>query len=257
MTQTQSPSIRIGCSGMPTGLRRDRYFEKLTFLECPETFANPPRLKVLRSWREGAPGAHFGLLAARVITHSPGKAGFEELPQEQWNDAGGFRDTEVVRAAVARVAEQVSAVGAEIVVFRSATDLSPSTADRLRHFFTEVAPPTALGGALRAWEPGDLWELPSAMRLAEELDLVLVVDPMADNPLGGSAPRPIDVLDRSRPAYLRLRGLGRAHAGFRDFELEELAEALVDFEQAWVVLASADKNRDARTLAAHLERLAE
>ncbi|MBT8494283.1 MAG: DUF72 domain-containing protein [Deltaproteobacteria bacterium] len=240
-------NYRVGCSGIPAGLRRTRYFEKLGFLECPETYAAPPRTKVLRSWGESAPEGGLGLIASRVITQSVGSS-WDELPEEQWPEAGGFRDTGVIRAAVGRLKEQVSATGASTVLFRSAPDLARSAEARLRTFFTDIASQEAIGGAVRIWEPGELWETTWAVKLAEELDLVLAIDPLAESHLGGSALRPVDQLPDQRPVYLRIRGLGRARKSFRDHEIEEVAEIAMRFPSAWVVFCNQDKNRDAKKL---------
>jgi uncharacterized protein YecE (DUF72 family) len=248
---TQRPNYRIGCSGIPAGLKRTRYFEKLDFLECPETFASPPRTKVLRSWAEKAPQGGLGLIASRVLTQSVGSR-FEELPEEQWKNAGGFRDTEVNRAAIGRLKEQVQASSAATVLFRSAPDLARSAESRLRAFFTTIASQEAIGGATRVWEPGELWETPWAVKLAEELDLVLAIDPLAESHLGGTALRPVEQLPDDRPVYLRIRGLGRARSGFKDHELEDIAAIVEGFPSAWVVFCNQDKNRDARKLAALL-----
>lgn len=240
---------RIGCSGLPGGLHRERYFDRLSYLECPETFANPPRLKVLRSWREAAPAsAAFGLIASRLITHPAPRDGYPELDQAQWPQAGDYRDTGVVRAALSRLAEQVEALRAEIVVFRTPPGLSRSAEDRLRQFFAELATEEALGGARRAWEPGDLWETETALHLAEEMNVVPVLDPLAESPLGGSEPRPIDLLDPATPAYLRVRAIGVGRGGLREHDAEELAEELAGRAPLWLVFAGREKNRDAKRM---------
>ena len=123
---------------------------------------------------------------------------------------------------------------------------SAQNRDRLRHYFGELAPASAFPKAIRVWEPGTLWETEAAVAMAEELGLVLAVDALAENPRGGSAPRPVDLVPRDI-GYLRQRGLGRSK-GFRPHELEELAELADEFGRAFVVFAHPDKNRDAKAL---------
>ena len=249
---THQAPHRIGCSGIPSGLRRARYFEKLNYLECPETYSKPPRTKVLRSWAETAIDGGLGLIASRVMTHTV-TAGYDEIPQEQWAEAGGYRDTPVVRAAADRLAQQIEATGAKTVLFRSPSDLTRSAETRLRAFFGEIANRERLGEVVRVWEPGELWEMPAAAKLAAELDLVLAVDPLAESHLGGSAPRPVELLPDDRPVYLRVRGLGRARSSFRDHEIEEIAEIVDRFPPSWAVFCNQDKNRDAGKLTALLK----
>jgi len=207
---------------------RDRFFDKLDYLECPETYEQPPKLKTLRAWRKGSPKGRFGLVASKLLNEC----------------ADGPESSQ----ALADLRQQIDALAAGLVVFRSSPSLSRSATDRLRQFFNENAGPDQLGNVVRVWEPGELWELEPAQKLAQELGLILCIDPLAKGAIGAESTGPVDAVDPEQPIYMRMRGLGRARARFRADELEDLADIVQGFPRAWVVFANEGKNRDASAL---------
>src|SRR5215207_3730680 len=75
------PQIRVGCAGLPNGVSRAHYFERLDLLETDVTFFDPPRDVALRRWHtEAAPGSAFSVLAWQVITHEAGTPGYARMP---------------------------------------------------------------------------------------------------------------------------------------------------------------------------------
>jgi len=219
----------------------------LDYLELASAFYRVPGDSALRKRARGAPeGFGFGLVAEQVITHRPGPRGYaragDDLDAASLAQAGGLRDTPVVRDAIARVASAAAAVGAETVLFRTADDLSPSEASRelLRRFFAELAPAESFGDALRVWEPGGLWQPQAAQNLADELGVVLAFDPLATDPTLDFPP-PLPEAERS---YFRIRGLGTSSAMPVD-KLEELAEACLGRDRIWAVFATPERGHDA------------
>jgi uncharacterized protein YecE (DUF72 family) len=210
---------------------------------------------VVRGWRAEAPeGSDFALVADRRITHQPGPKGYKDgaasAPEDRAS-LGHFRDTEAVREAVSRLTTLTQGLEAGVVLFRTPPSFSPSAENRdaLRRFFSEIAPAEAFAGAQRIWELGGLWELESAVAMADELGLVLALDPLAEDPLAGDRLRPVERLEMTA-CYLRVAGLGRARATLRDDELEDLADLAERFERCWVSLGSGEKYRDAQKLSA-------
>ncbi len=241
------PMIRVGCPEIPPGVAPARYMAALDFLELANTFFQMPKRAALRKRAEAAPaGFAFGLVAWQLITHRPGPRGYPrigaELDAAQLAQAGGLRDTPVVRDAIARVGGAAEAVGAETVVFRTADDLSPSAASRelLRRFFAELAPAEAMGGARRVWEPGGLWQPQAAQTLADELGVILAFDPLAVDPTL-EIPPPLPEADE---VYFRIRGLG-ATSAMSGEKLEELAEICQGRARVWAVFATAERGHDA------------
>lgn len=242
--------LRIGCAGLPPQTGRGRYFQHLPYLESPATFFDPPRPATLRKWRKDMPeGTGIGLQAWQLITHDLPPGGYprmaRDLPRDALRAGGSFRDSPTVADAAATMIEATAAVGAEAVVFRTPAEFAPSATnrDRMRRFFTEVAPPSAFGGARLAWEPLGLWEPETAIALASELGLVYACDPLASDPLG-----PGPELYASLPggqAYFRITGLGRARHRIDESALEDLVDIAGAYGTAWVVFANVAMAADA------------
>ena len=216
--------IRVGCADLPSGLRRERMFDKLDYLESSTTLADPPKLKALRQWRDGLPpNRGFGMFAPQVIAED------------------GFRDTEKVRRASVLLAHQVDALAPEVVVFRTPTAFAPSTANRdamVRFLATHD-----LGERTIAWDPQGLWEPAQAAAQARAMGVLYAADPLSNDPLG-EGPEFYASLGDGSAAYFRVTGMGRKHR-VDDFALEELAEAAAAYQRAWVVFAHPSKYPDA------------
>lgn len=242
-------NLSVGCADLPPGLRRERYFQRLSYLEVSVTRYQAPKLRVLEQWKAEAGTGRFGLLAPQEITDRPGPKGFFRDPTprspEQLAQAGGLRKTPVVEAAVQSLAEACAALAAETVVFRTPADFSPSATnrDRLRAFFGEIAPKERFGEAVRVWEPQGLWEPPAAARLAAELDVALACDPLSNDPLHQLE---VDFAGLAAPmVYFRITGLGRGQQRFDDYALEPLLDLVPAYERTWVVFAHEYKYPDA------------
>lgn len=216
-----------------------------------------PKASVLRRWtdeageRAGERG-RFGLLAPQVITHKPGRSGYRrkesQLDAKELAGAGWFGDTDVVKNAVEALAQAAERVNADVVVFRSPADFSPSAnnRDRVRRFFTEIAAAERFGETLRVWEPQGLWEPDVAARLASDLDVVYACDPLSNDPIGQDPEFFARLPQRS--AYFRLTGLGRARQRFDEYDLSALLETISAYDRVWIVFAHDAKYPDAINL---------
>lgn len=244
-----SSRIRIGCAGLPQGLKRVRYFEKLPFLETSDTYRSLPRASVLRRWHataadtgsERGTDAGHGLVALSAITDPNAAADASAA-----GSTGHFRDTAAVRQATEVVATAARELSAEVVLFRTPASFTPSTTNRqaMQRYFSETAPAGKFGDAVVAWEPQGLWELEDAVSVAEELGLVCACDPLALDP---TRPEwtPADALPRGA-AYFRVTGLGRPRRALDETTLESLLLQAEEFDRCWLVFATLDKNADAR-----------
>src|SRR5690606_3934865 len=124
--------------------------------------------------------------------------------------------------------------------------VTPSTAhrDRLRWLFEEVAPAERMGGALRVWQPDGLWRPAVAHRVAGELGVVAVQDPLAEDVLDeGPLPEPGPI------AYVRVLGLGRSGRPLGEDDLARIAEWLEPCRRALVAFGTTARLRDATALA--------
>lgn len=235
------PQIRVGCAGVPSGVSRATYFERLDLLETDVTFFDPPREVALKRWRnEAPPGSAFSVLAWQVITHEAGTPGYARvaapLSPETLAGAGGFRDTPAVRDAWTRTLSSARALGAEVILFQTPPSFAPTEANReaLRRFFGEVA--ADHGDTTLAWEPHGLWEPQQASALAVELGLVYALDPLQLETPPPDEPK----------AYFRIHGLGVYRGKLGDDLLELVADMAEGYERAWVVFANVEKLGDAQ-----------
>lgn len=215
-----APGHRIGCAELPPGMSRQRYFERLSFLESSVLATTSPALKSLEKWKTQRPA---GTSLALVVPHAI--------------DLGFL--TEAVRAA-----------GAEVAVFRTPADFSPSAShrDELRSLLGER---TAALQAVRVWEPQGLWSLAAAATLAREAGALVALDPLAADPLTEDRPVIERELERGE-AYFRLRNVGSGRRRFRDVDLDDLAEQVMALERSWIAFANIDKLRDARAFASRI-----
>lgn len=233
--------VRIGCAGLPSGVSRTAYFQRLDLLEVDATFYEPPRDVALRRWRKEAPaGCAFTALAWQLVTHDPATPGYERmttpLAPAARGAVGSFRPTAEVRAAWERTLAAARALGAESVLFQTPPGFSPSQANRdtMRRFFGEVV--GEVPDLTLAWEPRGIWEPAQAGALAAELGLVYAVDP-----LQLEVPPP-----EGDAAYFRLYGLGLYRNRIGDEHLDLLADMLEPYPQAWVVFTNVEKYPDAQ-----------
>ena len=209
-------TLHVGCVDLPHGVGWDRYFSRLSYVETSALTRGPLRVAVTNKWRAAAP--------------APGSFGVVAPP---------------IEAGLGTLVDTARALEASAVVFRTPPMFSPSAANRdlLRKFFTETAPADAFGDAARVWQPDGLWELPTALKLAQELEVVLGADPFAKDPTT-DPPDLYATLDL--PAvYFRVTGLGHGGRKLSSSQMDELHEVVEAYERVWVVFATVDSFTDA------------
>jgi uncharacterized protein YecE (DUF72 family) len=214
------PRVLIGCAGMPPGLHRNRYFNKLDFIETSETQRGLPKPAVLKKWRRDS-AAWFGLVAP--------------VADPRTTDA----------SQLAALAEATRLLDAPSVLFRTPPDLTPSSENRahIQRFFTEVASQELFGSAQRIWEPQGLWETEEATELCSTLATICACDPITNDPLA-----PGSEFFASLPgnkAYFRISGLGRPQSALDEYGLEALLEVAQGYERCWLVFDTVAKFKDA------------
>lgn len=237
---------RIGTADIPERTDRERYFRELTYLELSALFAGPMKPSALSKWAEIAPKGTIGLVAPWVLTHR--KAPKAEKLWAHDNTVGDFRASGPARVALAELAKAVSLLGAAHVIFRSPPLFAASQANRdaLTRFFAEIATEEAIGGATRVWIPDGLWDLRTAIKLANELGVICAFDPLVRDP--GQSPEVHYNLGVSA-LYLRVTGLGRG-GPLRSERMEDLVMLLEHYEgiPATIVFESPSRWQDARNL---------
>ncbi len=225
---------QVGCAELPPGMNRGKYFEKLSLLEVATFATSAPSRKAVRGWRTKSPSdAKFSLLASAELT------GAKSFPVDDSS-----------REFTARLVDACEILEAEAIVFRTPAGFTPSAAnqDRMREYFGEIASAEAFGNTVRVWEPDGLWEPAGITAIAESLQLTVAIDPLAQDPLEEYQSFVAEQMARGS-AYLRIRGMGISRRRFEPYQLEMLAEMLLEIDRAWVVFAHPGKYPDALAMA--------
>jgi uncharacterized protein YecE (DUF72 family) len=244
--------LRIGTVDLPPRTQMEHFFTELATVEITALVAAPMKPATLAKWKESVPARSVGLHAPWVITHRKNVTGKDDRKSDP--TSGEFRDSEIAREALAELAAAAVAIDAWSVVFPSPPLFSPSQAhrDRLRAFFSEVAPAEMFGDRARVWIPDPLWEPVAAVRFATELGILCAVDPLVKD----LAYRPGIYSELDTPyAYFRLLGLGSVGPLKQDKQ-DELAQTAAAYDSAAVIFATVDRWKDAKNFKRNLAELA-
>jgi uncharacterized protein YecE (DUF72 family) len=235
---------RIGTVDLPPRLGMQRYFGELGALELSATFSGPLKPSLITRWKTDAPEGGLALAAPWVATHRKAPPNAKGWTADA--GSGEFRDSPAVRAAL----ESFGAICTELkpfaVVFTAPALFSPSTSnrDKLRRFFSEVAPAELFGGAQRVWIPDGLWESLAAVRFSEELGITCAIDPLVTIP---GTPPDLHYHYESTALYFRILGIGR-NRGLREDDHITLEEMATLYEDATFIMATMERWKDAKNL---------
>lgn len=226
--------VHVGCCGFRSS--RQSYFTELPAVEIQHTFYQPPKIETLEKWRAEAPPAfEFTVKAWQLITHQSTSPTYRrlrrELTDEEKEDAGAFRPTEIVREAWEATLASALALRARMILFQCPASFrpSPENLDNLRRFFTGVE----RRGLHFGWEPRGSWPRETITQLCAELDLWHVVDPFSERTVTPAR------------AYFRLHGRKGWRYRYEDEELEELALMLPARAASYVFFNNIEMRRDA------------
>jgi len=224
-------AIHVGCSGMP--VKRQKYVETLDTVELQFEQGVPPKPATARRWAEDAPdGFVHTLVASHLLAKAP-----DRMPpglSGEVTDYGGMRPTEAALDLFGRSMEASRALDARAMVFVTPASIPPGSRgqDVLRRFFEAVGSPPE--GTLFAWEPHGPWEAEEAATLAAELGLVRCVDPLRDTLFEGEV------------VYARLGPFACMGRALADDELEDIADALESYDEAFCIFDTDRAFEDAR-----------
>jgi uncharacterized protein YecE (DUF72 family) len=213
--------VKVGLCGLTIAM--EDYALHFPVVEVQHTFYEPPADIVMRRWLAATPsGLEFTIKAWQLITHDGKSPTYRRmrrpLDPEERASCGGFRDSAIVRAALARTHACARLLGATAILFQCPASFrpEPENVERLRAFFSEIVGPERREGVRYLWEPrGPAWTASQALarELCRELSLTLVVDPFVDPP------------DPAQPgAYFRLHGISGPRHVYTDAELRRLVE---------------------------------
>jgi uncharacterized protein YecE (DUF72 family) len=219
-------SIKIGCCGFRSA--RDEYYAlQLPAVEVQHTFYQPPQVATLAKWRAEAPPAfEFTIKAWQLITHTARSPTYKrlkrELTEEERDEAGSFRASDIVREAWKVTRACARALDAQTILFQCPASFRPTDGNiaNLRRFCTALKPERE--GLHLCWEPRGDWPRELIRSLCTELDLWHTVDPFAARTV------------TPERCYFRLHGRGGWRYQYEDDELAELLALLPPNGQAYV-----------------------
>ena len=223
-------AILVGCTDLPHGLSRRRFFASVGLLETHLPGDAVPSERVLDRWAaEAGERGSFALIAPRELCAAQ-RAG---------------RDPAEARTRAERLAGAARRIRARAVVFATPAELRPSAAhrDSLRRLFAEEASPDLFGEVMRVWQPGGLWHGPEAAEMAAELGVVAAHDPLAEDVLDVGEPEP------GAWACARISGLGRPGRPLGEDDLLRVADWIAPAERGLITFATPSRFDDARGLA--------
>jgi len=235
---------RIGTVDLPPRLGMQRYFGELQALELSATFSGPLKPSLITRWKAEAPEGGLALAAPWVATHRKAPPNAKGWAADA--GSGEFRDSPAVRAALESFGASCAELKPWAVVFTSPSLFSPSVANRekLRHFFSEVAPAERFAGAERVWVPDGLWESLAAVRFSEELGITCAIDPLVTIP---GTPPDLHYHYETTGLYFRILGIGR-NRGLREDDYITLEEMSALYEDASFIMATMERWKDAKNL---------
>jgi uncharacterized protein YecE (DUF72 family) len=202
-----------------------RYSSHFPVVEVQQTFYQPPADALLSRWSAAMPeGFEFTLKAWQLITHESKSPTYRRLKRPltttERSGCGAFRDSAIVREALARTLACAKLLRARKILFQSPASFRPEPKNiaQLRSFFSSVANVERPANVRYFWEPrGPAWteRAPLAAELCQELGLGYVVDPFV-------TPLPDAARSDQRATYLRLHGITGARHVYSDAELHRL-----------------------------------
>lgn len=236
--------VRIGTCGFGR-VRQSDHVQTFSTVEIQHTFYQPPMLSTLEKWRAEAPDDfEFTLKAWQVITHEATSPTYKrikkEFSQTEYEEAGFFKPTMIVKSALDLTLGCAKALRARTILFQCPARFQPLPENilNLKRFFSEID----RDDMNFVWEPRGEWDDRTIKEICDELQLWHCVDPFA---------RPTVTSDR---VYYRLHGIPRWRYTYEDGELEELAASLPRNKLCYVFFNNITMKEDALRFEKIVER---
>ena len=224
------PEIRVGTIGYP--VKKQLVRKSVDVVELTEAQSAPPNASTARRWRkEAGPTLAFAVQLPRYLYETPpDKVPFDGSPEAY----GQFRTTRENLALFDKTLKFAQVMEAEEMVLLTPQEFTPTPANR--RALADFLQAAKLGGRRLVWEPRGPWEHDQAAGFANEMGVVLAVDPLRDQPLSGTV------------GYFRLGPFAVMGSRVGMYDLERLAEAAGSFERVTCVFATPHALDDARNL---------
>ncbi len=210
-------------------------FSCVDVIELQDSFNNPPKSQSGKKLRSETPAnVFFSVQLPKHLFLQP--ASNAKLVGEISN-YGEFQNTEENRQLLNKAIKYADSVNADTVVLITPSSFTPAKPRReaLLSFFENVD----LGSKQLVWQPSGPWESEAAASFALEMNAILAVDPLRDQPPNGQS------------CYLRLGPFSVMGSRMGIYDLEQIAKTIRSFENATVVFdtdRAVDDSRNLRTV---------
>ncbi|GAB3326983.1 DUF72 domain-containing protein [Larkinella ripae] len=226
--------VTIGTCGFPRP--KTDYAQFLSGVEVQQTFYQPPRLSTLENWRRQlAPEFEFTLKAWQLITHEARSPTYKRLKQplseEDRQQAGSFKPSELVQQAWQLTLACANALAAKTVLFQCPASFKPTRENvaNLERFFSGIDRQQLN----LAWEPRGAWDRQLVKDLCQTLSLWHVVDPFTARTVTPDQ------------CYFRLHGRQGWRYQYEEQELSDLLELLPESQRSYVFFNNIHMFQDA------------
>lgn len=243
----RNKDVKVGCCGFRMAMAE--YVTRFPVVEVQQTFYQPPQVATLQRWRESAPpDFEFTMKAWMLITHEARSPTYRrlkrELSEEEREECGSFRSTEIVREAWSVSLACARALRARRILFQCPASFKPTKQNvrQMREFFESIERPPE---AEFLWEPRGDWSNELVRELCRELELTHVVDPFAARTV---------TPERS---YFRLHGRTGFRYVYEDEELDDLYEMLPEGETSYVLFNNVRMREDAERFQSRIRNTAD
>ena len=237
--------IFCGCSDLPHD--RKAFYRDASAIEYRVGLFSPPKARVLKDWAAAAADSKNNMrsiwVAWQAFTHRPAdiKKGFglKLLPGESAANLGHFLKTDENLRVWTRIKEQAVNVGASRILLETPAAFTPSDANKrsLECFAKDWAD---LPENMRlVWHPAGFWEREEAALVAQNLGILLAIDPLVDER---------EDLPDSSEAYFQMLGRHGLLDSYSDDDLERILDMAARFDDVTVVFRTCDSLGDARRL---------
>ena len=226
-------AFQIGVVDFPVA--KKLVYADTDIVELSASYNNvPPKTKAATKWRKEAPSSHsFCVQVPRFLFETPPEGA--PLPGDR-NQYGQFRTTPENLDMWKRTIDFAEGLEAKTLVLLTGSEFTPTKnhMSALKNFLSAVP----RENYSLVWEPRGPWEHENAAIFATEMEMMLAVDPLRDTPVPGP----------NNSVYFRLGPFAAMGARFGIYELEQLVEAGMGFQNATYIFQTPKALDDARNL---------
>lgn len=176
--------MKIGTCGFCES--RSKIFKDFNAVEIQNTFYDFVNEEWLKRLRNEAP-EDFDLVikGIQIITHRPNSPTYRRFKSSFGcrENYGHFKNTNEVKNAMEKMVEYANILGSKIIILQSPPDFSESDSnvENIRNFLRTFSG----RGLTIGWEPRGNWNKSTIRKIAEEFNIIHVVDPFKNESLYG------------------------------------------------------------------------